>query len=268
MRYIMNINYILEKDIINLSKEESTSIVNNLINRMKTEFSREDKSAIYGTTQRLLAYNSNKIEGSTLTEKQTASLFETGTILASGEIFHAKDVEETRGHFMLFNEMLNTYSNPLSEELIKKYHYRLKSGVFEDIANGYPIGEYKNRKNMVSDIVTVSPEEVPNKMRELLLSYEAEPVKDLSILAKFHSEYEKIHPFQDGNGRTGRILLFKECLRQRILPFIIMDKNKAQYYESLNQAQNEQDYAPLIRLFAQEQQYYYSLIKSYLFIYA
>ncbi len=263
----MNINNILEKNIYNLSKEEAVSVVNNLISRMKTEFSRQDKSAIYGITQRLLAYNSNKIEGSTLTEKQTASLFETGTIMASGEIFRAKDVEETRGHFMMFNEMLNTFSDPLSEELVKKYHYRLKSGVFEDIANGYPIGEYKNRKNIVSDVITVSPEEVPDKMKQLLSSYESQPVKDLSILAKFHADYEKIHPFQDGNGRTGRILLFKECLRQGIIPFVIMDKNKAIYYASLNQAQNEQDYGPITKMFEQEQQDYYSLIKSYLFIY-
>ncbi len=263
----MNINHILEKDIINLSKEESVLTVDNLIDRLKTEFSKQDKSAIYGVTQRLLAYNSNKIEGSTLTEKQTASLFETGTILASGEILRAKDVEETRGHFMMFNEMLNTHSEPLSEELIKKYHFRLKSGVFEDIANGYPIGEYKNRKNIVSDIATASPEEVQSKMSKLLTEYESEPVKDLSKLTEFHSNYEKIHPFQDGNGRTGRILLFKECLRQRIIPFVIMDENKAIYYSALNQAQNEQDYAPLTKMFEKEQQYYYSLIKSYLYIY-
>ena len=99
-----------------------------------------------------MAYNSNKIEGSTLTERQTASLFETGTIFGEDAVFRAKDVEEMTGHFLMFNYMLQTYQEPLTEDLVKQYHYRLKAGVFEDLANGYPVGEYKNRKNIVSDI--------------------------------------------------------------------------------------------------------------------
>lgn len=108
------------------------------------------------------------MEGSTLTEKQTASLSETGTILASGEVFRAKDIEETRGHFLMFNEMLVSLEKPLTNKLIKKYRFRLKSGVFEDMVNGYPIGEYKTRKNIVSDIATATPDEVIPSMNKLL----------------------------------------------------------------------------------------------------
>ena len=142
--------------------------VQELIDRFQIEQKKNDRSGVYAITQRMLAYNSNKIEGSTLTEKQTASLFDTGTLSAEDALIRAKDVEEMTGHFLMFNEMLKTYDQPLSHELIKRYHYKLKSGVFEDIANGYPIGEYKTRRNRVSDIVTALPEEVEARMTELL----------------------------------------------------------------------------------------------------
>ena len=124
-----------------------SDFVKELINRFQIEFKKNDRSGIYGLTQRMLAYNSNKIEGSTLTEKQTASLFETGSLAQEEILIRAKDVEEMTGHFMMFNEMLKTYDQPLSHELIKSYHFKLKSGVFEDMANGYLVGEYKNRRN-------------------------------------------------------------------------------------------------------------------------
>ena len=116
--------------------------VEELIHRFEVEQQKNDRSGIYALTQRMMAYNSNKIEGSTLTEKQTASLFDTGTLSSEDAVIRAKDVEEMTGHFLMFNEMLKTYDLPLSHELIKRYHYKLKSGVFEDLANGYPVGEY------------------------------------------------------------------------------------------------------------------------------
>lgn len=134
-----------------------------------------------------------------LTEKQTASLFDTGTLASEDALIRAKDVEEMTGHFLMFNEMLKTYKEPLSHELIKRYHYKLKSGVFENIANGYPIGEYKNRRNIVSDITTALPEDVHARMTALLDEYNAAGKHDLHGLAKFHADYEAIHPFQDGN---------------------------------------------------------------------
>lgn len=263
----MGLNEYLEKDISALSSEEESVIVNELIKRLTIEHDRQDKSGIYGVTQRLMAYNSNKIEGSTLTERQTASLFETGTILADGEVFFAKDIEETRGHFMMFNEMLSTIDRPLSGELIKKYHFRLKSGVFEDMANGYPVGEYKNRKNIVSDITTVSPEMVALKMDELISEYEGRTVRDVSVLAELHARYEMIHPFQDGNGRTGRLILYKECLRHGLVPFIIMDNDKAIYYKALNKAQTLQEYDELAQVFRTGQRQYFTRMQEFLHVY-
>lgn len=234
-----------------------------LKDRFQIEMSRQDRSGAYAFTQRKLAYNSNKIEGSTLTEKQTASIFETGTILAEG-VFRAKDVEEMTGHFTMFNFMLETFDVRLSQELIKAYHYRLKAGVFEDIANGYPIGDYKTRKNIVSDIITSSPGEVEKDMSQLLNCYYEKEIHDVQELAVFHAVFEKIHPFQDGNGRVGRIILFKECLRNNIMPFIIEDDRKAEYYECLNQAQQNREYEPLTRFFSMEQERYAESVKEFL----
>ena len=237
--------------------------VEELIRRFEIEYRKNDRSGIYALTQRMMAYNSNKIEGSTLTEKQTASLFDTGTLTSEDAVIRAKDVEETTGHFLMFNEMLKTYNQPLSHELIKRYHYKLKSGVFEDLANGYPIGEYKNRRNMVSDIVTALPENVEAQMTDLLEWYHTLPQRTLGDLAKFHADYEEIHPFQDGNGRTGRMILFKECLANNIVPFIIRDDRKVEYYHALNAAQTKGMYGTLEHLFLEEQAEYMALAEGF-----
>ena len=141
------------------------SFTTRLIQRLQIEQKKNDHGGVYAFAQRTLAYHSNRIEGSTLTEKQTASLFDTGTLTSEDALIRAKDIEEMTGHFLMFNEMLKTYKEPLSHELMKRYHYKLKSGVFEDIANGYPIGEYKNRRNIVSDITTALPEDVHAQLR-------------------------------------------------------------------------------------------------------
>lgn len=238
-------------------------LVRLLIRRFQIEQEKNDRGGVYALTQRMLAYNSNKIEGSTLTEKQTASLFDTGTLSPEDAVIRAKDVEEMTGHFLMFNEMLKTYGLPLSHDLIKRYHYKLKSGVFEDIANGYPIGEYKNRRNMVSDIVTALPEEVEERITELLEWYNAAPRHSLLDLARFHAEYEAIHPFQDGNGRTGRVILFKECLKNSLVPFIVSDARKTEYYHALNAAQTKEDYGPLEAFFLEEQAEYRALVEGF-----
>ena len=221
-------------------------IIDDLLKRFKIEFEKNDRSSVYGYTQRKMAYNSNKIEGSTLTENQTASLFDTGTLSSDGELIRSKDVEEATGHFIMFNEMLKTYDEELSEELIKKYHYDLKSGVFEDKANGYAIGDYKKRANTVSNIKVALPDEVEDRMKELLSDYNSKEKHSLYDIVKFHSDYENIHPFQDGNGRTGRIIMFKECLKNNIFPFIIKDELKGEYYKALNNAQINKDYDYLL----------------------
>ena len=243
---------------------ENNQMVDLLKRRFHIEAGKQDRGGVYALTQRKMAYNSNRIEGSTLTEKQTASIFETGTIRADGSIFRTKDVEEMTGHFTMFNYMLETCEELLSQTLIKAYHYRLKAGVFEDIANGYPIGEYKNRRNMVSDIMTSAPENVEEDMKALLDSYNEKESHNLKDLAKFHAKFEKIHPFQDGNGRTGRLILFKECLRSNVMPFIIGDDRKADYYECLNNAQRNEVYEPLIQFFEQEQERYTEMVKDFI----
>lgn len=223
---------------------------------MTAEKNCNDRSGIYGFTQRALAYNSNKIEGSTLTEDQTAALFEEGFLPASEDVYRAKDVEEMNGHFLMFNHMITTMDEPLSEDLIKKFHYELKAGVFEDRANGYAIGDYKRRTNTVNNLNTTHPKDVAQKMSELMGWYHGVQDRNLETIARLHSSYELIHPFQDGNGRTGRIIMFRECLKNDICPFIVQDKNRASYVTSLKKAQTEDDFTGLVEYFEEEQAIY------------
>ncbi len=229
--------------------------MNFLLERFKIEREKFDRSGVYAYTQRLLAYNSNKIEGSTLTEEQTASLFDNGTLPKSDDYYRAKDVEEMNGHFLMFNKMLDTLNEPLSEELIKQFHYEMKSGVFEDRANGYAIGDYKKRPNMIGIYQTTKPKDVAFEM-SLLMDWYGNKNTDISILAEFHARYESIHPFQDGNGRTGRLILFRECLKNCIVPVVIEDANRNEYMDSLKEYREEKKLNKLICLFEKEQQTY------------
>lgn len=233
----------------------TTEFIQFLLERFHIEWKRRDRSGIYGLTQRLFAYNSNKIEGSTLTEEQTASLFDTGTLPKSDDYYRAKDVEEMNGHFLMFNKMLETIDQPLSQELIKQFHYELKSGVFEDRANGYAIGDYKKRPNIVGMYETVLPSKVPEETETLLSWYSSQDVT-LEILAEFHVRYESIHPFQDGNGRTGRMILFRECLRHNISPLIIEDAHQPEYLEALKEYRENGSVTKMCSLFQLEQTYY------------
>ncbi len=227
-----------------------------LLERFRIERARFDRSGVYGYTQRLLAYNSNKIEGSTLTEEQTASLFDNGTLPKSDDYYRAKDVEEMNGHFLMFNKMLDTLEEPLSQELIKAFHFELKSGVFEDRANGYAIGDYKKRANMIGIYQTVQPAMVEAEMSVLLEWYGQKKV-DVSTLAEFHARYESIHPFQDGNGRTGRLILFRECLKHGVAPVVIEDAKRNMYLEALKEYRISKTVEKLTELFKLEQEIYY-----------
>lgn len=235
----------------------TSSFIEYLTERFKIEQKKRDRSGIYGFTQRLMAYNSNKIEGSTLTEEQTASLFDTGTLPKSDDYYRAKDVEEMNGHFLMFNKMLDTLDSKLTQDLIKQFHYELKSGIFEDHANGYAIGEYKKRANIVGMQKTVLPSQVPEEMNKLFTRYESQAIS-LETLAEFHARYESIHPFQDGNGRTGRMILFRECLCNNIAPFIIQDANCPEYLDALKAYHNTGSVAELAALFKKEQDYYWN----------
>lgn len=235
-----------------------------LIRRFQIERKKFDRSGIYAYTQRTLAYNSNKIEGSTLNEEQTASLFDTGMLPVSNDYYRAKDVEETNGHFLMFNKMIDTLDETLSEALIKAFHYELKSGVFEDRANGYAIGEYKKRPNMIGIYETALPKDVPEKMQELLAWYHEIPVKTLAIMAQFHARYESLHPFQDGNGRTGRLILFRECLKADLTPVVIEDRHRNRYMGGLKEYRETGETALLQELLQEEQLEYAKKVDYFL----
>lgn len=233
--------------------------VKRLKEQMLDEFRRQDRRGAYGFTQKLMAYNSNKIEGSTLTSEQTASLFDTGTIVTDGEfVYRTKDVEEMTGHFKMFNEVLKNLDKPLTAEMIKSFHFQLKTGVFEDYANGYPVGEFKNRANAVGNIITEMPQNVPSRINELISAYNAGERK-IGDIARFHLEYERIHPFQDGNGRTGRAIILKQCLDSGIVPAIIRDEDKARYYHALQTVKEES----LTDFFKEQQNKYYEQIRAF-----
>ena len=235
-----------------------------LIERFIIERKRFDRSGVYAYTQRVMAYNSNKIEGSTLTPEQTASLFDNGTLPQNDSFYRAKDVEEMNGHFLMFTYMLDTINEDLTEELIKRFHYELKSGVFEDRANGYAIGDYKKRPNMVGMYKTVLPDEVATEMASLLEWY-CKQEKDLKTMAEFHARYQVIHPFQDGNGRTGRMILFRECLKNEgISPFIILDENREIYIEGLREYREQQKIDKLVKLMNKEAEDYYQQCRYFM----
>lgn len=237
--------------------------------RLNIEFSKQDRSGVYGFTQRSMAYNSNKIEGSTLTAKQTASIFETGTLYTddTDTIFKTKDIEEMTGHFKMFNYALTTIEEPLSEDIICQMHKNLKEGVFEDMANGYAVGAYKTRANVVNDITTALPEDVPARMQQLLRDYHSNKNITIQDIAMFHAKFENIHPFQDGNGRVGRMIIFRECLHNNLIPVIIKDTDKVSYLRYLNNAQTHDDINGLTEYFKSEQIDYMEQTISLLFDY-
>lgn len=266
----MTINHILKKDLEMLTKEECSQLTEAIVEQMLTEFKYHDRGGLYGYMQRNLAYNSNRIEGNKLTEDETALLFDTGEILSDGEVvYRAKDIEEMNGHFLMFNQMLKTMDAPLSAELIKSFHFQLEAGVFEFRANGYVPGEYKRRENTVGGITTSHPKEVSSDMDKLLNMYnQNDGMHTIEDMAGFHARYETIHPFQDGNGRTGRIILFRESLCNGILPFIVRDENKVKYYMALKSYQNRQDLSKLTDYFKQEQAALYDKIQHYMYDHA
>ena len=178
---------------------------------------------LYHKTQIDFAYNTNHMEGSTITSDETASIYDTGTILTSNDkVIVLKDATETKNHFTLFKYMLDTVDEPLTENMIKKYHFILKNGTLTDEeSKWFNVGEYKKKKNFVGNITTSSPENVANDMKKLLNWYNDIKAKTFEDIIEFHVRFEKIHPFQDGNGRVGRMIIFKECLCNNIKGYLI-----------------------------------------------
>lgn len=202
------------------------------------------KGGIYHKVQVELTYNSNHIEGSRLTEDQTRYIYETNTIgaLKKYQGIRVDDVVETANHFRCIDYIIENANRKLSERMIKKLHFILKNGTSDSLEDWFAVGEYKKLPNEAGGQETTAPDKVANEMRKLLKKYRARKVLDLHDLLAFHYEFESIHPFQDGNGRVGRLILFKECLRLNIIPFIIDEDLKLFYYRGLKEWLHEPGY--------------------------
>lgn len=215
--------------------------MNTLLETLRRERERHYKGGLYHKTQIELTYNSNHIEGSRLTHEQTRYMFETNTIGVAGEVLRVDDVIETANHFHAFDMVLAAAEQPLSEDFIKSLHRTLKTGTSDARQDYFAVGDYKRLPNEVGGLETTPPENVAVEMSELIASYERGLV-DLDALLDFHVRFERIHPFQDGNGRVGRLILFKECLRHDIVPFIIEENLKLYYYRGLAEWHRERGF--------------------------
>ena len=194
---------------------------------------------IYHKVQVDLTYNSNHMEGSRLTHDQTRYIFETNTIGFENEVVNVDDVIETANHFRCIDLVIDQAGAALTEKLIKQLHFVLKTGTSDSRKDWFAVGEYKKLPNEVGGSDTTLPEDVSAEMRKLLASYNALPSKTFEDIVAFHVAFERIHPFQDGNGRVGRLILFKECLKHNIVPFIIEDNLKLFYYRGLKEWDRE-----------------------------
>lgn len=224
-----------------------------LLDVLQNEMTGQVKGGIYHKIQIDLTYNSNHIEGSRLTHDQTRYIYETNTISMENGVVNVDDVVETANHFRCIDMVIRNAEKPLSEALIKKLHFTLKSGTSDSRKDWFAVGEYKKLPNEVGGKSTTEPELVAPQMKELLSAYNQNSSKSLEDLLEFHYAFESIHPFQDGNGRVGRLLLFKECLRNNIVPFIITDDLKLFYYRGLHEWKSERGYLLDTCLTAQDQ---------------
>ena len=218
---------------------------------------------LYYETQISFAYNTNHIEGSKLTEDQTRYIYETNTILfEENTVVHVDDILETTNHFKLVDYMLDIAKNELSEDMIKTFHKILKEGTSDSKKEWFNVGEYKQKANEVGNIKTTLPKNVQRDMTKLIEWYNSLEKVKIEDIIEFHYRFECIHPFQDGNGRVGRIIMFKECLKNNIIPFIILDKDKLFYYRGLKEYKSEKGYLIDTCLNAQDQ--YKKMIEYYL----
>ena len=197
---------------------------------------------IYHKTQIDLTYNSNHMEGSRLTHDQTRFIFETNTIGIENEVVNVDDIIETTNHFRCIDMIIDHVKTELNEKFIKELHFILKSGTSDSKKDWFAVGDYKKFPNEVGNMKTPLPEEVDNLMKELLKEYNSKKEKTFEDILDFHVQFERIHPFQDGNGRIGRLIMFKECLKYNIVPFIIEDNLKIFYYRGLKEWNNERGY--------------------------
>lgn len=214
---------------------------NALLQTLRDEKSIRLSGGLYHELQVRLTYNSNHIEGSRLSEDQTRLIFETNTIDA-GEGVPVDDIIEAVNHFRAIDYCIDMAEEPLNEDIIKELHRILKQSTKDASLPWFAVGDYKTQPNMVGGIETAQPDEVAMRIRALLGEYEAKSEVDIYDIIRFHYEFERIHPFQDGNGRVGRLIALKECLRFGIVPFIIEDSKKMYYYRGLSEWEQKQGF--------------------------
>ena len=222
----------------NKKKEKKTTLLDILLDEKANKYS----GGIYHKTQIDLTYNSNHMEGSRLTHDQTRYIFETNTIGIEKEVLNVDDVIETANHFRCIDMIIDYAKATLTENFIKKLHLVLKNGTSDSRKDWFVVGDYKKMPNEVGGMETALPEEVADRMKKLLSEYNNQKEKALEDILNFHVKFECIHPFQDGNGRVGRLIMFKECLKYNIVPFIIEDNLKMFYYRGLKEWNNEKGY--------------------------
>ena len=233
---------------INKRKEVKITLLDILKEQKASKYS----GGIYHKTQIELTYNSNHIEGSRLTHDQTRYIFETNTIGVEKEVLNVDDVIETVNHFHCIDIIIDSARAVLTEKFIKDFHFILKNGTSDSRKDWFVVGDYKKLPNEVGGMDTTIPEEVANKMKTLLMEYNAKDAKTFEDILDFHVKFERIHPFQDGNGRIGRLIMFKECLKNNIVPFIVDDNLKMFYYRGLKEWDNEKGYLTDTCLAAQD----------------
>lgn len=223
-----------------------------LLDILQDEKASRCSGGIYHKTQIDLTYNSNHMEGSRLTHEQTRYIFETNTVGIENEVLNVDDVIETANHFRCIDMIIDNAKAALTEKFIKKLHLILKNGTSDSRKEWFAVGDYKKLPNEVGGMDTVLPEEVAGRMKALLAEYNAKEDKIFEDILDFHVKFERIHPFQDGNGRVGRLIMFKECLKCNIVPFIVEDNLKMFYYRGLKEWTNEKGYLTDTCLTAQD----------------
>lgn len=226
----------IPEDALLPQKEKSKQFSDNpFLNILKEQKDMKLKGGIYHRTQIDLTYNSNRIEGSKLSQEQTRFIFETNTVGMSDETINVDDIIETSNHFRGIDLLIDKAKSKLTESFIKELHLRLKSSTSDSRKEWFGVGDYKKLPNEVGGLETCPPSEVKDSMRELLADYHAKKNKTIEDIIEFHYNFECIHPFQDGNGRVGRLIMFKECLANNIVPFIIDEDLKLFYYRGLQE---------------------------------
>lgn len=243
----ISVDELLREDEFDVSKI-------NILEVLREQKSMKLKGNLYHNTQIIFAYNTNHIEGSKLTEDQTRYIYETNTLLTEKEsITNLDDIIETSNHFKLVDYMIDIADKELTQDMIKEFHKILKEGTSDSRKEWFNVGDYKKLANEAGNMKPTLPKNVQKDMVKLMQWYN--PLGKITIedIIEFHYKFESIHPFQDGNGRVGRIIMFKECLKNNIIPFIILDKDKLFYYRGLKEYKSEKGYLIDTCLNAQDQ---------------